>query len=52
MYKIYSDENVLPIKPEKIIVEDSNSGYDFFHSVSEDQAPEDTGAEEKAEDKE
>ena len=40
MYKIYSDENVLPIKPEKIIVEDSNSGYDFFHSVSEDQAPE------------
>ena len=40
MYKIYSDENVLPIKPEKIIVEDSNSGYDFFHSVSEDQASE------------
>ena len=40
MYKIYSDENVLPIKPEKIIVEDSNSGYDFFYSVSEDQAPE------------
>ena len=37
MYRIYSDENVLPIKPEKIIVEDSNSGYDFFHSVSEDQ---------------
>ena len=40
MYQICSDENVLPIKPEKIIVEDSNSGYDFFHSVSEDQAPE------------
>ena len=40
MYRIYSDENILPIKPEKIIVEDSNSGYDFFHSVSEDQAPE------------
>ena len=37
MYRIYSNENVLPIKPEKIIVEDSNSGYDFFHSVSEDQ---------------
>ena len=37
MYRIYSDENILPIKPEKIIVEDSNSGYDFFHSVSEDQ---------------
>ena len=35
-----SDENILPIKPEKIIVEDSNSGYDFFHSVSEDQASE------------
>lgn len=40
MYRIYSDENILPIKPEKIIVEDSNSGYDFFHSVSEDQASE------------
>ena len=26
MYRIYFDENVLPIKPEKIIVEDSNSG--------------------------
>ena len=26
MYRIYSDEDVLPIKPEKIIVEDSNSG--------------------------
>ena len=37
MYRIYSNENVLPIKPEKIIVEDSNSGYDFFYSVSEDQ---------------
>ena len=37
MYRIYSDENILPIKPEKIIVEDSNSGYDFFHSISEDQ---------------
>ena len=37
MYRIYSDKNILPIKPEKIIVEDSNSGYDFFQSVSEDQ---------------
>ena len=37
MYRIYSDKNILPIKPEKIIVEDSNSGYDFFSSVSEDQ---------------
>ena len=37
MYRIYSDKNILPIKPEKIIVEDSNSGYDFFRSVSEDQ---------------
>ena len=25
MYRIYSDKNILPIKPEKIIVEDSNS---------------------------
>ena len=34
------DKNILPIKPEKIIVEDSNSGYDFFSSVSEDLSKE------------
>ena len=39
MYKIYSDENVLPIKPEKILLKIQIQGM-IFHSVSEDQAPE------------
>lgn len=30
MYQIYSDYQRLPVIPEKIITEDSNSGYDFF----------------------
>lgn len=34
MYHIYSIEEKLPIEPEKIIVEDSNSGYEFFKSIS------------------
>lgn len=34
MYHIYSIEDRFPIKPEKIIVEDSNSGYEFFKNVS------------------
>ena len=29
IYRIYSNHQQLPIKPEKIIVEDSNSGYKF-----------------------
>ena len=33
MYHIYPLNQDLSCKPEKIIVEDSNSGYDFFHSV-------------------
>lgn len=32
-YKIYSDFQKLPVKPEKIIVEDSNSGYEFFKGI-------------------
>ena len=32
MYRIYSDIQELPIKPELFIVEDSNSGYEFFQS--------------------
>ena len=35
-YRIYSNEQSLPIKPEKIIAEDSNSGYEFFKSVSDE----------------
>lgn len=36
MYRIYTEEKRLPIKPEKIIVEDSNSGYEFFKNVCEE----------------
>ena len=34
MYHIYSIEEKFPIEPEKIIVEDSNSGYEFFKKIS------------------
>lgn len=37
MYHIYTPINQLPIKPDEIITEDSNSGYDFFESVSEEK---------------
>lgn len=33
MYQIYSRKQESPVKPQMIIVEDSNSGYDFFQSV-------------------
>lgn len=34
MYHIYSIEEKFPIEPKKIIVEDSNLGYEFFKSIS------------------
>lgn len=37
MYRIYSNIEKLLVKPEKIIVEDSNSGYEFFKAVSEER---------------
>ena len=37
MYQIYSNTKKLPVKPGKLIVEDSNSGYEFFKSVSEEK---------------
>lgn len=37
MYRIYSDIQELPIKPELFIVEDSNSGYEFFKAVSDEK---------------
>ena len=37
MYRIYSDIQELPIKPELFIVEDSNFGYEFFKAVSEER---------------
>lgn len=36
MYHIYSSELNIPVMPEKVIVEDSNSGYDFFKSVCDE----------------
>lgn len=33
LYRIYSKNDVFPISPQKIIVEDSNSGYDFFKNI-------------------
>ncbi len=33
-YRIYSNEQSIPVNPEKIIAEDSNSGYEFFGAVS------------------
>lgn len=37
LYRIYNFDKSerFPIKPEAVIVEDSNSGYDFFKNVSE-----------------
>ena len=34
MYRIYANVQNVPVKPERIIVEDSNAGYDFFHAVA------------------
>ena len=33
-YRIYSPEKELPVKPEHIITEDTNAGYEFFGAVS------------------
>ena len=32
-YRIYPNTRRLPVEPEKLIVEDSNAGFDFFSSV-------------------
>lgn len=37
MYRIYSGVQQFPIEPKCMIVEDSNSGYDFFKEVSRDK---------------
>lgn len=39
LYKIYPkmEIDMLPVKPEHIIVEDSNSGYEFFKAVSQEK---------------
>ena len=33
MYRIYANNPWLPIDPEKVITEDSNSGYTFFQAI-------------------
>ena len=37
MYQIYSNYQNFPVVPEKIITEDSNSGFDFFKAVGEER---------------
>ena len=37
MYRIYSDIQEIPIKPELFIVEDSNSGYEFLKAISDEK---------------
>ena len=36
LYKIYSDAEHFPIEPKHILVEDSNSGYEFFKGVTQE----------------
>ena len=36
MYQIYSKFQNLPVHPDKIIVEDSNSGYEFFNTIGQE----------------
>ena len=37
MYQIYSGYQSLPVVPERVITEDSNSGFDFFKAVCEER---------------
>lgn len=37
IYQIYPHTGGIPIKPERIITEDSNAGYEFFKAVSEER---------------
>ncbi len=34
MYRIYSEVEKFPVKPEKLVTEDSNAGYEFFKALS------------------
>ena len=36
LYKIYSETEHFPIEPKHIVVEDSNSGYEFFKGVTKE----------------
>ena len=35
IYQIYPQTGSVPIKPERVITEDSNAGYEFFKDISE-----------------
>ena len=35
LYKIYSKTEQFPIIPERLVVEDSNAGYEFFKDIAE-----------------
>ena len=48
MYRIYSEIREFPIKPEMFIVEDSNSGYEFFKAISDERHLECESAGEKS----
>ena len=37
IYQIYSDVLEVPAKPEKLVVEDSNSGYQFFETIAREK---------------
>ena len=37
MYRIYSGQQALSVRPEKWVVEDSNSGFEFFEAVSKER---------------
>lgn len=48
MYQIYSNMENVPVKPEILITEDSNSGYDFFYAVAKEKHMECMSAEGKS----
>ena len=50
MYRIYNldKELVAPVKPDRIVVEDSNSGYEFFNNVAQENGFECISAKGKA----
>ena len=35
-YQIYSYQPSVPVQPERIITEDSNAGYEFFHAIGKE----------------
>lgn len=48
MYRIYSREEKIPVMPETIVVEDSNSGYEFFENICKEREKKCVSAEGKS----